>query len=55
LKVIEIDPADDIVINTAVDGKTDYIVTGDKHLLELRQFEWLHIVTVDEMLAILGR
>lgn len=54
LKVILDDPDDDIVINTAIDGKADYIVTGDTHLLELRKFRWIQIVTVDEMLKRLG-
>jgi len=38
-KVILEDPDDDIVLNTALSGKADYIVTGDKHLLSLRKFE----------------
>lgn len=54
LRVIRDDPNDDIMVNTAIDGKADYIVTGDSHLMELRKFKWIRIVTVDEMLKKLG-
>lgn len=39
LKVILKDPDDNIVLLTAVNGKADYIVSGDKHLLTLIKFE----------------
>ena len=54
LNVINDDPDDNVFINTAIDGRVDYIVTGDRHLLELQQFRWIKIVTVDEMLRKLG-
>jgi predicted nucleic acid-binding protein len=43
LKVILKDPDDNIVLLTAVNGKADYIVSGDKHLLTLRKFEGIEI------------
>lgn len=52
-KVVKIDPPDDIILRTAFDAKADYIVSGDKHLLSLREFKGIKIVTVDEMLKIL--
>ena len=52
-KVIKEDPDDDIVLRTAHDGKVDYIVTGDKHLLGLREFRKIKILTVNQMLDIL--
>lgn len=54
-KVIKEDPDDDLVINTAYDGKADYVVSGDKHLLNLKNFKGVKIVTVSEMLKILKR
>jgi len=52
-KVIESDPDDDIIINTAYGGKADYIVSGDPDLKSLKNFKGIKIVSVDEMLKIL--
>jgi predicted nucleic acid-binding protein len=35
-----------MVLNTALSGKADYIVTGDTHLLNLRELRGIRIVTV---------
>ena len=53
LKVVAVDPSDDVILRTAYDGKADYIVSGDKHLLSLGEFRGIRIVTIDEMLKIL--
>ena len=37
-KVVKADPDDDYVLRTAFDGKTEYIVSGDSHLLVLGEF-----------------
>ncbi|MEM0161948.1 MAG: putative toxin-antitoxin system toxin component, PIN family [Thermoproteota archaeon] len=55
LKVVKEDPDDDIVINTAINGKADYIVSGDKHLLALKEFRGIEIIGVDEMLKLLRK
>lgn len=47
LKVVD-DPKDDIVINTAIDGKADLIISGDHHLLSLKEFRGIKIVSVEE-------
>ena len=52
-KVVEEDPADDSILNVAYDSKADYIVSGDSHLLSLKKFKEIKIVTADEMLKIL--
>jgi uncharacterized protein len=52
-KVIPEDPADDIVLSTALEGKASYIISGDKHLLSLKRFRGVRLVTVDEMLETL--
>ncbi len=52
-KVVAADPNDDIVLNTAYSGKADYIVTGDKHLLALKEFKGVEIVKVIQMLEII--
>ena len=48
-KVVLEDPDDDVVLNTAYTGKAEFIVTGDKHLLELGHFKKTKIVTVNQM------
>lgn len=54
-KVIKEDPTDDIILRTAYDGKADFIVSGDRHLLTLKNFRDIQIVTVNEMLSILRK
>jgi putative PIN family toxin of toxin-antitoxin system len=54
-RVVKEDPKDDIVLNTAYSGKADHVVSGDKHLIPLKEFKGIGIVTVSEMLDILER
>jgi len=51
-KAVKEDPDDDIIVRAAYDGKADYIVSGDRHLLALKEFKGIRILTVDEMLNI---
>jgi uncharacterized protein len=50
LHVIEDDPDDDRVLECAVKGRADYIVTGDRHLLKLGSYKAIPIVTVRQFL-----
>ena len=43
-RAVDEDPADDMILNTALDGKVDYIVSGDKHLRKLKRFKGVKIV-----------
>ena len=52
-KVVKDDPGDDVILRTAYDGEADYIVSGDKHLLSLKAFRDIKILTVDEILSML--
>jgi len=52
-KIIEEDPDDDVVLATALEGRAEFLVSGDKHLLSLREFRGIRIVTVREMLETL--
>lgn len=52
-KVVKDDPGDDVILRTAFDGEADYIVSGDKHLLSLKEFRDIKILTVDEILSML--
>ena len=53
LKAVTGDSDDDVVLRTAFDGKADYIVSGDKHLLSLVAFKGIRILTVDDILKLL--
>ena len=53
LEAVKQDPKDNIIIETAYDGKADIIVSGDKHLLALKKFEGIKIVSVEETLGTL--
>ncbi len=46
LSVVKEDPDDDRVIECAVAGGADYIVSGDRHLLKLGSYENIPIITV---------
>jgi putative PIN family toxin of toxin-antitoxin system len=50
VKMIKIlrDEADNRVLETALEGKCDYIITGDKELLCLGEFEKIRIVTISD-------
>ena len=51
---IAADPDDNRVLEAAVEGGVEYIVTGDRDLLDLRTYEDIEIVTPAEFLAILA-
>jgi len=53
--VVREDPEDDVVLNTAYSGRADYVVSGDRHLIPLREFKGIKIVTVGEVLNILKK
>lgn len=42
---LTVDPDDNRVLEAAVEGKADYIVSGDSDLLDLREFRGVAIVT----------
>lgn len=54
-KIVEEDPSDDVVLNTAYDGKCDYVVSGDNDLLRIEESRMIKIVTARRMLELLGR
>ncbi len=54
LRVVVDDPDDDKVIECAVVGKANYIVTGDRHLLALGQYGNISIVKAAQFISILS-
>jgi uncharacterized protein len=53
LKIVLDDPDDDVVLNTAISGKVDYVVSGDKHLLKIGDYKEIQIISVNEFTKIL--
>jgi putative PIN family toxin of toxin-antitoxin system len=51
LEVVKDDPDDDKILECAVSGGSDYIVTGDKDLLRLKQYDSIRILKVADFLA----
>ena len=49
------DPDDNRVLEAAFAGEADYIVTGDRDLLELGSYEGIRIVTPADFIALLPR
>jgi putative PIN family toxin of toxin-antitoxin system len=49
-RIIKQDPDDDVFVNLALDGRADYIVSGDPHLLTLAKYKGIEIVKVSDML-----
>lgn len=49
-QIIKEDPDDNAILDTAYAGKADYIVTGDKHLLALKEFKRTKIVKINQLI-----
>lgn len=54
LEAIADDPADDMVLACALEGKADCIVSGDHHLLDLKNYQGVQIVSPAELLKMIG-
>lgn len=54
IDVIKDDPADNRVLEAALAGGAEYIVTGDRHLLDLASHRGVSIVTPARFVAVLA-
>ena len=50
IRFIEDDPKDDKFLEAAIAGKVDFIVSGDKHLLDLKEVRSIPIISGREFL-----
>lgn len=50
LTIVADDPSDDKYLIAALEGDAKFIVTGDSHLLEIREYEGVKILTAREFL-----
>ncbi len=55
IRAIKEDPDDDVVVNTAIDGRADYLVSGDRHLRRLGKIKGVRVVIPKAFLTILTR
>lgn len=52
LDIVKADPPDNRILECAAEAQADYIVSGDKHLLRLKQFGNAPIVKVADFMAL---
>jgi putative PIN family toxin of toxin-antitoxin system len=50
LNLLAEDPSDNKFLEAAIAGKADFLITGDKHLLKVRQFGKTRILRASEFL-----
>jgi len=53
LDVVKEDPDDNKILECAVAGKADFIVSGDKHLLKLKKYKKIKILKTGEFLRLI--
>lgn len=54
LHVVKDDPDDNRVLECAVAGKADFVVSGDRHLLRVGEYDGIPIMTVRQFLERTG-
>lgn len=52
LRVVRADKSDNKIIEAAVESNSNYIISGDKHLLKIKKYKKVRIVTPAECLSI---
>jgi hypothetical protein len=50
IQAIQADPTDNKFLEAAISGKVDFIVSGDQHLLDLKEFRSIPILSAREFL-----
>jgi predicted nucleic acid-binding protein len=53
LDVVEDDPDDNKILECGSAASSEFIVTGDRHLLKLEKYDTVRILTVAEFLALM--
>lgn len=54
INVIQEDPADNIFLECAIEAKVDYIISGDRHLLKLNEFQGIPIINASRFLKLMN-
>ena len=55
INIVKDDVSDDKFVEAAVTGKADYIITQDNHLLKIKEFRGIKILTPKEFLDIIKK
>lgn len=53
IDLIKDDPSDNKFVECAIDGKADYIISKDHHLLKFKEYQGIKIITPEEFLKII--
>ncbi|MCL6478654.1 MAG: hypothetical protein K6T65_09580 [Peptococcaceae bacterium] len=53
LTAVPEDPSDDKYLICAIEGKAEYIISGDHHLLDLGNWEGIRVITARDFLELL--
>ena len=53
VRVVKEDPDGDVILETAIIGNANHIIGGDPHLLNLKKFGGIKIVTANEFISLL--
>ena len=53
IDIIKEDPDDNKFLETAVDGKADFIISQDKHLLNLKEYRGVKILRPEEAVKLI--
>lgn len=53
IELIKDDPKDNIILEAASDGKVNYIISYDKHLLNMIEFNKIKIITPGDFLKLI--
>jgi hypothetical protein len=54
LKNVAPDPGDDKIISCAIEGEAQFIVTGDKALQEVKEYQCVKIISAQQFISVLG-
>lgn len=52
LQIVKKDSSDNKIIEVAVEANTDFIISGDKHLLDIKKYQNIRIISPAQFLAI---
>jgi putative PIN family toxin of toxin-antitoxin system len=53
VEIIKEDPDDNKIIECAIESKAEYIISYDKHLLNIKEYQGIKIIQPEELLSLL--
>lgn len=55
VNVVRHDPDDNKILECAIEAEADYIISGDRHLLDLKEFKHIKIIRAWQLLELLDK